>query len=331
MNPPMSENFLTPTPETIQAESQPVTGSGKGAHCYRVFGLRIASALPLRNLATLLDTSGADADVNIHITAPEEIPDREGRPQFDVDGNGVTLTMHGTARYRVEAGQRVTVTPHHSASERKIVLFLLGSVIGIICHQRRLMPLHASAILVNGRAIAFCGHSGIGKSTLVSHLAARGHAMLCDDVCVVSLDATHRPHAFPGLPTARLWRDAAEQLGYDCGTLDLVVDDRDKYHTPRPAIGTSGPFPLDRIYMISDGRGNDEPPFVPLKGVHAVQTLMNETYRKVYLDPMGLFGANVAQATQIARHAQLFTMHRRHGYDVLAAEIDLLEDHLEQP
>ena len=219
MNPPMSENFLTPTPETIQAESQPVTGSGKGAHCYRVFGLRIASALPLRNLATLLDTSGADADVNIHITAPEEIPDREGRPQFDVDGNGVTLTMHGTARYRVEAGQRVTVTPHHSASERKIVLFLLGSVIGIICHQRRLMPLHASAILVNGRAIAFCGHSGIGKSTLVSHLAARGHAMLCDDVCVVSLDATHRPHAFPGLPTAR----SGHAVAYDAARGRVVL------------------------------------------------------------------------------------------------------------
>jgi hypothetical protein len=299
-------------------------------HCYHVFGLRIASAVPLRNLAALLDTSGADPDVTIQIAAADDIPEREGRPQFDVDENGVTLTMHGTARYRVEAGRRVTVTPHRSASERNVVLYLLGSVVGILCHQRRLIPLHASAILVNGRAIAFCGHSGIGKSTLVSHLAARGHEMLCDDVCVVKFDDSGLPLAFPGLPTARLWRDAAEHLGHDCAELDLVIDGRDKYHTPRHMIAAEGPFPLDRIYMINDGRGEDAMMFAPLKGVRAVQTLINETYRKVYLEPMGLTGTNVMQTTKIARHAQLYAMHRRRGYDVLAAEIDLLECHLEQ-
>lgn len=327
----MSQNV--PTPDAINRETRPVIGPDSTGvmHCYHVFGLRIASALPLRNLVTLLDSSGADPDVTIQIAAADDIPEREGRPQFDVDDNGVTLTMHGTARYRVEAGRRVTVTPHRTASERNVVLYLLGSVVGILCHQRRLIPLHASAILVNGRAIAFCGHSGIGKSTLVSHLAARGHAMLCDDVCVVKFDDSGRPHAFPGLPTARLWRDAAEHLGHDCAELDLVIDGRDKYHTPRNIMVAEGPFPLDRIYMIHDGRGEDETMFAPLKGVRAVQTLMNETYRKVYLNPMGLSATNIMQTTKIARYAQLYAMHRRRGYDVLAAEIDLLERHLGQP
>jgi len=61
-------------------------------------------------------------------------------------------------------------------------LYLLGSAWGALCYQRDLLVLHASAVRVDGRAVAFCGRPGMGKSTLAAWLAESGHALVSDDL-----------------------------------------------------------------------------------------------------------------------------------------------------
>lgn len=299
-------------------------------HRYRVYGLGIASEVELPEFAASPDRSGLTADVTMVMEDAVPVPPCDERPRLDKDEHGVTLTVHGVARYRVEGGGRVTVNPDPMATARSVRLFLLGSVIGIICHQRGLLPLHAGAVLIDGRAVAFCGHSGIGKSTLVSQMVARGHRMLCDDICVLSFSDREGPVAWPGPPSARLWRDAVEQLGHDCRELAGVMDDRDKYYLPFGPAVAGGPFPFRRLYMIRDGRDEDAPAFTRLTGVEAIQTVRAETYRKAYLEPMGLLGDNVTHALNLVQQVPAYAMHRRRGYDVLSEEIDMLERHLAQ-
>src|ERR1700678_2961780 len=38
--------------------------------------------------------------------------------------------------------------------------YLLGTVFAVLCHQRGLLPLHASAVSWEGNVIAFLGHAG---------------------------------------------------------------------------------------------------------------------------------------------------------------------------
>ena len=65
---------------------------------------------------------------------------------------------------------------------------------GAILMQRKVFPLHGSAIAINGKAYAFVGDSGAGKSTLASAFLNKGYQLLSDDVIAVSLSQDENIH-----------------------------------------------------------------------------------------------------------------------------------------
>ena len=124
----------------------------------------------------------------------------------------------------------------------KSALYLLGSARGALLHQRGLLPLHANAVVLAGRAIAFCGHSGAGKSTIAAWFHDRGDPILADDICAVDGAATGEIIAYPGVPRLRLWRDALEKGGREASGYRRSFDSLDKWDVP---IGPpSPPVPL---------------------------------------------------------------------------------------
>ncbi|HEY0729444.1 MAG TPA: hypothetical protein VGD38_15295, partial [Pyrinomonadaceae bacterium] len=56
--------------------------------------------------------------------------------------------------------------------------YLLGPVMGFVLLLRGLVSLHASAIVVDGAAIALVGPAGAGKSTTAAAFSARGFSVL---------------------------------------------------------------------------------------------------------------------------------------------------------
>ena len=63
-----------------------------------------------------------------------------------------------------------------------IRVFLLGSCLGALLHQRGVLALHASAIETDQGAVLFMGDSGMGKSTTLQAFIKRGYKMLADDI-----------------------------------------------------------------------------------------------------------------------------------------------------
>jgi hypothetical protein len=109
----------------------------------------------------------------------------------------------------VSGGDIVWRAPE-SASEEAARLDIIGRVLATAMHAAGDVCLHASAVAIDGEAIAFLGSKGFGKSTLAWALVRAGARLLTDDTLRVQLDAT--PLAYPGVHELRLRSDAATWL-----------------------------------------------------------------------------------------------------------------------
>ena len=236
--------------------------------------------------------------------------------------------MPNTARYLVRGGREIVVDPSPGGSERNLRLFLLGSALGILCHQRGLLPLHANAIVVEGGAVAFAGHSGAGKSTLAAHFQRSGYEVLCDDVCMISFDEAGRPFAWPGLPRLKLWGDAAAAFGHDSSSLDQAIEGLDKYHVPMAGAGTPGRF---RSVVFTSCPARKERRRVR-SFVSRGRTPWKRLWPILIEAPIwarwGSRSATSASAPLSSSHAEIYTASRVWGYDVSEREAARLERHV---
>jgi hypothetical protein len=290
---------------------------------YSVFGLVIASEIELAELEPAGPGSAPDAVVR---RGPVALPDAP--PGYSASGDCTLLTIPRVGRYLISGGREVVVDPAPGASERNVRLFLLGSAFGALLHQRGLLPLHANAIEIDGRAFAFCGHSGAGKSTVAAWFHDRGHRILADDVCVIGFDASGGAVAFPGIPRLRLWREALEASGREAGAFTRSFDDLDKYDVPTHRDAPPRSLPLAAIYLLRRTEDGAAPAEVKrLAGVEAVETLVSNTYRGGYLKTIGRTGAHLAACLAVARAIPVFLAERAWGFDRFEAQASRLEAH----
>ncbi len=121
----------------------------------------------------------------------------------------------------------------------------------LLAHGGRLV-LHAGAVRVDGRAIAFVGETGAGKSTLTASFHAAGHPLLSDDGLVLT-QAAGCVTALPTYRSLRLWPDALARLYAETPLLAPMAHYSAKQ---RVIIGEapetiSHPMPLAALYVLA--------------------------------------------------------------------------------
>lgn len=245
-----------------------------------------------------------------------------------IAGDTALLSIPGVARYLIRGGTEIIVAPAAGSSERDVRLFLLGSALGFLCHQRGLLLLHANAVVLDDSAFAFAGPSSAGKSTLAAYFQRAGYPVLCDDVCAIRFDEAGRPFAWPGLPRLKLWKDSAEAFGYDPAGLDAAIEGSGKYHVPLPPRSAAKATRLQRLYLLERAASTGAGAVTRLQGVAAMEAVLANTYRGRYLAPMGLAGRHFRQCQDLLAHAEVYIAARRWGHDVFAREAARLERHM---
>jgi hypothetical protein len=143
------------------------------------------------------------------------------------------MRVDGVATYYVQDGRCITIMPEAGAGDDDILIFLMGSAMGALLHQRNIFVLYASAIEVNGESVVFSGPSSIGKSTLAAGFHQRGYPFLADDLCAISTVNGH-PAVIPGFPRLKLWADVLKKLNTEKDKLKSIRSgmDIEKYFLP---------------------------------------------------------------------------------------------------
>jgi hypothetical protein len=292
---------------------------------YTLFGLTVRSAMELPELRPA-DRGAVDVEIGFRdLGAAAAGKEAAG---LTMTAGGAVLRVPQVGRYLIEQGCRIFVDPEDGVSPRNVRLFLLGSAFGALLHQRGLLPLHANAIVIDGRAVAFTGASGAGKSTLASLFHDRGHRLLSDDVCVVDVDEGGRPIVHAGIPQMRLWRDSLEQSGRAVDDFERVLDGRDKYSVPTPGSDHAA-APLGAVYVLK--RADEDGGRIGirrLRGAEALKALIANTYRGRYIALLGDARRHWAASLDLVATVPVFELERPWSTACFAATLDAVEAHL---
>jgi len=277
---------------------------------YHAFGLNIDSHFELPALP--LATSDASADVRIHTgsvsTEGLDNPNK-ATPFYQSAENTLWLNVPDIARFLVTNGNSIVVDAAPDADEQSIRLYLLGSCMGAILHQRGILAIHGNAVRFGDQCVVFAGHSGAGKSTLAAAFHQRGHEILADDVCAI--DAEGR--VAPSLPQLKLWQDEARKLEIDTDELNRIRLQVEKFAFPldKPAMEH---LPVAAIYILNS-HNRDEFEIETIKGMQKFNPLKNNTYRMGYLDGLGLKAEHLGLCSKLAGRIHLSRIPRpNHGF-----------------
>jgi len=180
--------------------------------------------------------------------SPREIRKQEG-------GRGYTIDFADAARFEVSAeGDRVCCRPAAGISDAALRHLLLDHVLPRVLCLRGLLVFHASALRApDGRAVAFLGASGTGKSTLAASLVAAGWRLVGDDALVIE-GGQDGPTAVPTYPGVRLWPDTAAWLAAGSEPADPTAPKR---RVDAASLGShhgfsTTPASLARVYVVAD-------------------------------------------------------------------------------
>ena len=254
---------------------------------FRTFGLVIESQIECTEL--MPDTEQSVSDVLVRVGATPTHLDHSMTLGDWIEGRDgqILLKIAGVANYWVRDGREIVVDAAKDASPEDIRIYLLGSAMGAVLHQRGLLPFHGSTVCVNGKAITFSGPSGIGKSTLAAALVGRGNRMLADDVSAISFSEQGLPMVNPGIPQIKLYDDSGRELGRDLSFARPLGNHAGKSGYPEHASFISEALPSKIIYILGK---HAEYSFkeISLKGIDKFNALRLNTYRPSFVKAMGL-------------------------------------------
>lgn len=300
--------------------------------CYKVYGLYIESDILLPELLTTIDTPNTP-EVTISLgKVPAEISGAiEKTKSYQMAKNQFLFQVSGVGRYYVTNGNCIVMEPAEQANESYLRIFLLGTAFGALLMQRGILPIHGSAVVINGCCVIFTGVSGAGKSTLLAAFRKRKYSFLTDDVAAVTLDAEGIAWVQSAYPQQKLWRDSAETMGVNTDSLTPFYKgiSKDKFAVPVHKGFWQTPAPLVAVYELGAERCWDVT-LRPLSGVDKLAVLLIHTYRPWLIDGLGLKAAHFKQCVAVAGQAAVSCLTRPEGVFCLEEQVRLVQQDMER-
>ncbi|MGA2046261.1 MAG: hypothetical protein ABSG96_01140 [Terracidiphilus sp.] len=303
-------------------------------HCldYFFYGLRLRSPFSLQSLPAWPKSVSEDApDISLCFG---ETPDSITNPLWSspfvqIGGDRSALVnISSVARLWIRSEIRV---PH----ETKIIVqkapgvqlfeietILIGTVAGILLHLRSMLPLHASCVVLDGRAIAFSGPCASGKSALAAALVRCGAFLLSDDLCVSDF-SNRAVRAAAGTTRVRLWPDVMDRFEVPPEQRLPTRLDHGKHAVAVPTAEAST-WPLELLVRIEAAGPDNEPVLVRQHGLPALFPFKELVYQWEIGRSLGNRADQFRCLTAVADHAAICTLRRTKDLDHLDQCADLI-------
>lgn len=277
---------------------------------YKAFGFSISSDFDLPELP-YIDMEHGQANITVIRADLTTVWSELAEPNrhFIVKNNFVLFQVPNVAIYLIKNGNEIIVSPMNGAENDQIRLFILGTCMGTLLLQRKVLPLHGSAVVINDKAYAIVGDSGAGKSTLASAFLSHGYQLLSDDVIPVTLSKENIPTLTPAYPQQKLWLESLHQFGIESKNLRPIIDRETKFAVPVSGQFATRPAPLAGVFELTK-TDNHDIEIYPIQKLEQLHTLFNHTYRNFLVTRLGLMDWHFSITAKMISHIQLFKLSR---------------------
>lgn len=226
-----------------------------------------------------------------------------------ISDNHIWFDVPNVARFLIKNGNQIHVDPYPNVDEDTLSIYILGSCMGAVLHQRHFLVLHANAVRISdGIAILFIGESGSGKSTTAAQFHKKGFQVLSDDLVVIDTQG----QVVTGLPYIKLWQHSLEKLNIPLTTLSRVRPNINKYRLPTPKTDNQQRPLVKAIYNLKI-QTHTKPESLSLKthtGFNRFKCLTKNTYRGDAIIGLGLKSQHLKQCSELARNAHIMEINR---------------------
>lgn len=301
-------------------------------HAYLISGLSVASEIELSGVMPS-QSFAFEPQVSIFKgKVPESLPEASSTgPNWLLTKEHFLLRVPKIAKFCVSKGAEIIVEPYPGVNEAAIVPFLLSTAVGALLHQRGECVLHASVVSHENKAIAICGDTGIGKSTLCAALGLAGYRFVADDMALVRFDKHQSPCVLTDSRQHRLWQDIIERLGLTERKGEPVRDGIEKYHIAPVSDIPSDTFNLKTIILIKIAEViNQQPEIKRLYVTDAAALLRQEVFRPRLASKMGRDAELFRQIALLLKHVDVFMLTRPKEIDQLDAVVNLVKQTIEE-
>jgi hypothetical protein len=276
---------------------------------YCVYGLQVLADAPIPGLFPSNNTDRIDIRVRLNqrpswweerfttdgtLWYQSEFIDHEGRPILNI----WQLEREGWYRFAYPDGNEFVVNPQAgeiwsmwppSILAEDSATYLVGPVLGFVLRMRGICCLHASAVSIGQKIIAFAGPPHAGKSTTAAAFATLGYSVVSDDiVAIVEKDQVFMVR--PGYPRLCLWPDVTAGL-FGSERLPRIIPNVDQWDKRYLDLTSDKhgfqveSLPLAAIYLLNGRSSDADCPKVEAITTHdALVKLAANTYMNYLLD-----------------------------------------------
>lgn len=276
---------------------------------YKAFGLKIKSMILLPEL-TVINNPIESSDVVIEFSDLDNLWAEKAAKQggIIVEDQIVMFQIPETATFLISEGCKITVSPMQNCDENKMRLYILGTCMGVILMQRKVLALHGSAISIDGKAYAFVGNSGAGKSTLASAFMEKGYQLISDDIIPLIIDKNGVLTVIPTYPQQKLWQESLQYFGMDSSKYNPLFEREKKFAIPVSNY-CDYPIPLAGVFEIT--KTNERNATInPIKNLERFRTLFNQTFRHTLIPRLGLTEWHFGESSHIINKTKMYKIQR---------------------
>lgn len=295
---------------------------------YKISGLNVVSDYPIKNNLANGWQEANNADANADICIQTYNVSDHCIPALYASKTEIVFQAKPGLVFKVSNGSNISIYRVQDVDDRDVMLFLVGSAWGALCHQRELLPLHCSAVASGSKAFAFIGPTGAGKSTLAASLCRYSYGHVCDDVAIIDT-ASFDNICVRAMPKGlKLWQEAAEALGLERRGLVTSDGSFEKYYVTPPHGPTDCTLDLAAIYLLDFNRDITEPKIRKVEGASLLQSLYANIYRVEWLGMIRDPAQILSQVHSIAKKVPVYSYSRSCDLDSIWSSSKYLSNHM---